>query len=922
MAMFAPAPAPKTKLGHYRVLSPNAGIHVSPIQLGAANIGDKWASKGWGAMDKESSFKLLDAYVENGGNFIDTANGYQDETSEAFIGGVDGDEGHPRPARRRDQGALRLFVADYEPTQLQYSSNFKRGQSGFLNQASYSGNNLKSMTISVEASLKKLRTSYIDLFYVHYWDWDTGVEEVMNGLHNLVVQGKVLYLGISDAPAWVVAQANQYAKDHGKTPFAVYQGRWNVMERAFEREILPMARAHGLALAPWDVLAAGKFRTDAEEQARRDSGEKGRTAFDPNWERNENEIKVSHALEKVAGEVGAKSIQAVAIAYVMHKAPYVFPIIGGRKIEHLLANVEALDIALSPEQIAFLEGTLPFDVGFPGVFIGDGTSQQFLSISAGIFVPQPRLQPIHSSSHPSNPPTHDSLLKTIQAFKICTERRGADPAGFKLPFKSAPVVVELAPKNQQAAFQKQTDLGLDFEIAERGYGYLQSGEFLVVTSDPRPSSSSRPSDQQPSKLRVKPALITVVVVVEPSDQQSTRGEPTLTPSSSSSSRQGTNQQLSKTVEADLHAFEFRRLGRKRDGWDRSAHLGAANIGDKWASMGWGAMDKESSFKLLDAYVENGGNFIDTANGYQDETSEAFIGEWMETRGIRDQLVIATKYSSNFKRGQSGFLNQASYSGNNLKSMTISVEASLKKLRTSYIDLFYVHYWDWDASVEEVMNGLHNLVVQGKVLYLGISDAPAWVVAQANQYAKDHGKTPFAVYQGRWNVMERAFEREILPMARAHGLALAPWDVLAAGKFRTDAEEQARRESGEKGRTAFDPNWERNENEIKVSHALEKVAGEAGAKSIQAVAIAYVMHKAPYVFPIIGGRKIEHLLANVEALDIALSPEQIAFLEGTLPFDVGFPGVFIGDGTSQQFLSISAGIFVPQPRLQPIRPTRD
>ncbi|KAF7291813.1 Aldo-ket-red domain-containing protein [Mycena chlorophos] len=353
-------------------------------------------------------------------------------------------------------------------------------------------------------------------------------------------------------------------------------------------------------------------------------------------------------------------------------------------------------------------------------------------------------------------------------------------------------------------------------------------------------------------------------------------------------------------------------------------LGAANIGDKWASMGWGAMDKESSFKLLDAYVENGGNFIDTANGYQDETSEAFIGEWMETRGIRDQLVVATKlqYSSNFKRGQSGFLNQASYSGNNLKSMTISVEASLKKLRTSYIDLFYAHYWDWDASVEEVMNGLHNLVVQGKVLYLGISDAPAWVVAQANQYAKDHGKTPFAVYQGRWNVMERAFEREILPMARAHGLALAPWDVLAAGKFRTDAEEQARRDSGEKGRTAFDPNWERNENEIKVSHALEKVAGEVGAKSIQAVAIAYVMHKAPYVFPIIGGRKIEHLLANVEALDIALSPEQIAFLEGTLPFDVGFPGVFIGDGTSQQFLSISAGIFVPQPRLQPLRPTRD
>ncbi|KAF7291807.1 Aldo-ket-red domain-containing protein [Mycena chlorophos] len=361
MAMFAPAPAPKTKLGHYRVLSPNAGIHVSPIQLGAANIGDKWASMGWGAMDKESSFKLLDAYVENGGNFIDTANGYQDETSEAFIGEWMETRGI------RDQ----LVVA------TKYSSNFKRGQSGFLNQASYSGNNLKSMTLSVEASLKKLR------------------RVVMNGLHNLVVQGKVLYLGISDAPAWVVAQANQYREGSRQDAVCSLSGTVECYGACLRAEILPMARAHGLALAPWDVLAAGKFRTDAEEQARRESGEKGRTAFDPNWERNENEIKVSHALEKVAGEVGAKSIQAVAIAYVMHKAPYVFPIIGGRKIEHLLANVEALDIALSPEQIAFLEGTLLFDVGFPECSsYGDGTSQQFLSISAGIFVPQPRLQPI------------------------------------------------------------------------------------------------------------------------------------------------------------------------------------------------------------------------------------------------------------------------------------------------------------------------------------------------------------------------------------------------------------------------------------------------------------------------------------------------------------------------------------------------
>lgn len=105
-------------------------------------------------------------------------------------------------------------------------------------------------------------------------------------------------------------------------------------------------------------------------------------------------------------------------------------------------------------------------------------------------------------------------------------------------------------------------------------------------------------------------------------------------------------------------------------------------------------------------------------------------------------------------------------------MRLSVEASLKKLRTSYVDILYLHWWDFDTSVEEVMNGLHILVQQGKVLYLGISDTPAWIVSKANQYARDHGKTPFAIYQGMWNILERSFERDIIPMARAEGTAAA------------------------------------------------------------------------------------------------------------------------------------------------------
>jgi len=322
-------------------------------------------------------------------------------------------------------------------------------------------------------------------------------------------------------------------------------------------------------------------------------------------------------------------------------------------------------------------------------------------------------------------------------------------------------------------------------------------------------------------------------------------------------------------------------------------LGAMSIGDKWHELGFGSMNKESSFKLLDAYFDLGGNFIDTANNYQDETSEQFVGEWAEKRGIRDQLVIATKYSTNFKRGQDDITHKVNYSGNHAKSLRVSVEASLKKLRTSYLDILYVHWWDWTTSVEEIMNALHNLVVQGKVLYLGISDAPVWIVPKANQYAKDHGKTPFSIYQGRWNVLERSFERDIIPMARAEGLALAPWDVLGGGKIRSDAEEARRRETGEKGRAVFGPNWERTEEERKVCLVLEQIAKEVGTESITAVAIAYLLQKTPYVFPLVGGRKVEHLKQNVKALEISLSPEQIQRIEGAKPIELGFPYTHIG-----------------------------
>ncbi|KIJ64651.1 hypothetical protein HYDPIDRAFT_40385 [Hydnomerulius pinastri MD-312] len=352
-------------------------------------------------------------------------------------------------------------------------------------------------------------------------------------------------------------------------------------------------------------------------------------------------------------------------------------------------------------------------------------------------------------------------------------------------------------------------------------------------------------------------------------------------------------------------------------------LGAMSIGDKWEQFGMGSMNKESSFKLLDAFFEAGGNFIDTANAYQDQSSEEFIGEWAEERGIRDQLVIATKYSTNYMRGNETIKQKVQYTGNCLKSMHLSVEGSLKKLRTTYIDILYVHWWDFDTSVEEVMSGLHALVQQGKVLYLGISDTPAWIVAKANQYVRDHGKSPFVIYQGAWNVMLRDFERDILPMCRAEGLAIAPFNVLAAGKLRSDAEEERRRQTGEKGRTIRNPEWERNATEKAMSAALEKVANEVGTGHITAIAIAYLMQKAPYVFPIIGGRKVEHLMANIEALGITLNQEQIKYLESVIPFDVGFPHSVFGNASSDYcYLMKTAAFFERQPQPQPIVPLSD
>lgn len=345
-------------------------------------------------------------------------------------------------------------------------------------------------------------------------------------------------------------------------------------------------------------------------------------------------------------------------------------------------------------------------------------------------------------------------------------------------------------------------------------------------------------------------------------------------------------------------------------------LGAMSIGDAWNQI-MGSMSKEQSFKLLDAFFEMGGNFIDTANNYQNDQSETWIGEWMRARGNRDQVVLATKYTSDYASYALGKGNAANHCGNHKRSMMMSVRDSLRKLDTEWIDLLYVHWWDHTTSIEEMMDSLHLLVTQGKVLYLGASDMPAWVVAAANSYAKAHGKTPFSIYQGRWNVMLRDLEREVIPMARHFGMAIAPWDVLGGGHFQSTKKMEERKEKGEALRSMF--TQDQTPDEVRMSEALSKVADEHGIESVTAIALAYVLAKTPNVFPLVGGRKVEHLKDNIQALSIRLTDEQIKYLESVKPLDVGFPNNMIAEdpkvsGVSTPLLAATSQLaFVRGPR---------
>jgi aryl-alcohol dehydrogenase-like predicted oxidoreductase len=306
-----------------------------------------------------------------------------------------------------------------------------------------------------------------------------------------------------------------------------------------------------------------------------------------------------------------------------------------------------------------------------------------------------------------------------------------------------------------------------------------------------------------------------------------------------------------------------------------AALGTMTFGDDW---GWGAA-KDDARKMYDAFREAGGNFIDTANVYTNGTSESFLGEFME--GHRQSLVMATKYTNALPG------TDPNAAGNQRKNMMQSVEASLKRLRTDYIDLYWVHIWDQITPVEEVMRGLDELVRQGKVLYVGISDAPAWWIAQANTLAHLRGWSPFIGLQIEYSLIERTVERELIPMAKALNLGITAWSPLAngvlTGKYHGHGSSEAGRMNSDMLKD-FTPEQQRTG---RIVAALKTVSDETG-RSMAQIALAWLRHRPVPVIPIIGARKLSQFQDNLASFDVTLSAEQLKTLDEASRIELGFP----------------------------------
>ncbi|GAA0463406.1 aldo/keto reductase [Streptomyces sp. NPDC046215] len=293
------------------------------------------------------------------------------------------------------------------------------------------------------------------------------------------------------------------------------------------------------------------------------------------------------------------------------------------------------------------------------------------------------------------------------------------------------------------------------------------------------------------------------------------------------------------------------------------------------TFGWGA-DKDAAGRILATYAEAGGNFLDTADIYAEGASETILGELLQ--GRRERFVLASKYACTTRKGD---VNAA---GNHRRKLVESVEASLDRLRTDRLDVLWVHARDNFTPVEEVMRSLDDLVRSGKVLYVGVSDWPAWEIAQANTLADLRGWTSFAGSQLRYSLLERTPERELLPQARAFDQAVLAWSPLAGGKL------TGKYRVGGTGRLGDGDGGTGGQEEATLTAVLD-IAREGGWSPAQ-VALAWLRGRPGNIVPIIGATREEQLADNLAAVGVELAPEAVARLDEVSAVPLGFPHDFL------------------------------
>ncbi|QIQ02214.1 aldo/keto reductase [Streptomyces liangshanensis] len=308
-------------------------------------------------------------------------------------------------------------------------------------------------------------------------------------------------------------------------------------------------------------------------------------------------------------------------------------------------------------------------------------------------------------------------------------------------------------------------------------------------------------------------------------------------------------------------------------------LGAATFGTEW---GWGA-GRDEARKLFDLYVERGGNFVDTANTYTNGSSERLLGEF--TRDHRERLVLATKYTTQRRPGD------PNSGGSHRKSLFASVEASLRQLDTDYIDVLYLHVWDFTTPVEEILRGMDDLVRQGKVLYVAISNAPAWQVSRMQAIADLRGWSPLVALQIEYNLIERSGERDLMPMAREMGLGVVPYSPLAGGvltgKYTRDDLTTTRAAADGTRKDFTLATGGLTARGLDIAEVVKEVAAELGRSTAQ-VGLAWTLRNPDVTSSLVGARTVAQLEDNLGALEVEFTPDQQARLDAAGAIDLGFP----------------------------------